>query len=475
MASDLPPGADRPDDDGLPEGLRDLLRGLTGGADVPPQLVEMLKGAGLDQADPAMLQGMIAQVQQLFAASNSDGPLSEELVRDVARRTAFDKGDPRVTVADSQAVADAVSVADLWLNTVTEIAAPGARGLAMSRSEWIEATMPRWLDLVEPVARGVEDAAESALGAQLGRLSPGDLPEGIFPPGTNPAAAMSQMSGVMRRIQGSMFSMQAGQGVGTLASDLLSGNEVGLPLTPAGDVVLLPDAVREFAQELDLDEPQVRLFLAVRELARVRLFADVPWLAAQQLAAVRDYAGDISIDTDAIEHSLGSTDLSDPAALQEALSGTAFAPPSNSPAQAAALRRLEASLALVEGWVDVVATAAARPHLPQVDALAEAVRRRRATGGPAEKTFSALVGLELRPRRLRDAANLFAALEAYGGAEARDAAWRHPDLAPGADDLDDPLGYVERSRTQVPDDMDAALEDLLRGESPGDARGDAPA
>ena len=344
----------------------------------------------------------------------------------------------------------------------------------MSRSEWIEATMPRWLDLVEPVARGVEDAAETALGAQLGRLSPGDLPEGIFPPGTNPAAAMSQMSGVMRRIQSSMFSMQAGQGVGTLASDLLSGNEVGLPLTPAGDVVLLPEAVREFAQELDLDEPQVRLFLAVRELARVRLFADVPWLAAQLLAAVRDYAGDITIDTDAIEHSLGSTDLSDPAALQEALSGTAFAPPSNSPAQAAALRRLEASLALVEGWVDVVATAAARPHLPQVDALAEAVRRRRATGGPAEKTFSALVGLELRPRRLRDAANLFAALEAYGGAEARDAAWRHPDIAPGADDLDDPLGYVERSRTQVPDDMDAALEDLLRGESPGDARGDAP-
>ena len=49
-----------------------------------------------------------------------------------------------------------------------------------------------------------------------------------------------------------------------------------------------------------------------------------------------------------------------------------------------------------------------------------------------------------------------------------------PDIAPGADDLDDPLGYVERSRTQVPDDMDAALEDLLRGESPGDARGDAP-
>ena len=50
------------------------------------------------------------------------------------------------------------------------------------------------------------------------------------------------------------------------------------------------------------------------------------------------------------------------------------------------------------------------------------------------------MGLELRPRRLRDAVNLFAALEAAGGAGLRDSAWSHPDLAPSADDLDDPLG-----------------------------------
>ena len=53
------------------------------------------------------------------------------------------------------------------------------------------------------------------------------------------------------------------------------------------------------------------------------------------------------------------------------------------------------------------------------EAMAEVVRRRRATGGPAEKTFAGLVGLELRPRRLRDAANLFAALEAVAPAEVR--------------------------------------------------------
>jgi uncharacterized protein (DUF2342 family) len=77
------------------------------------------------------------------------------------------------------------------------------------------------------------------------------------------------------------------------------------------------------------------------------------------------------------------------------------------------------------------------------------------------------VGLELRPRRLRDAANLFAALEDSGGAGARDGAWRHPDLAPSTTDLDDPLGYVERTARPETDEMDAALDALLRGE--GDA------
>ena len=83
-----------------------------------------------------------------------------------------------------------------------------------------------------------------------------------------------------------------------------------------------------------------------------------------------------------------------------------------------------------------------------------------AAGGLAEKTFGALVGLELRPRRLRDAVNLFAALEAAGGATLRDRAWSHPDVAPGAADLDDPLGYVERLSVPEADDFDAELGSL---------------
>ena len=92
--------------------------------------------------------------------------------------------------------------------------------------------------------------------------------------------------------------------------------------------------------------------------------------------------------------------------------------------------------------------AAASQRLPHADALAEAIRRRRATGGPAERTFATLVGLELRPRRLREAAAIWQGLTEARGVDGRDAVWAHPDLMPTAEDFDDPDGFV-RGRPEL--------------------------
>jgi putative hydrolase len=140
-------------------------------------------------------------------------------------------------------------------------------------------------------------------------------------------------------------------------------------------------------------------------------------------------------------------------ALQRALEGGAdggLLSPKPTPEQASALTRLETALALVEGWVDVVVAAAAEGHLPAAEPLRETVRRRRAVGGPAEQTFATLVGLELRPRRSRDAAALWAELEKARGVEGRDALWRHPDLMPAAEDLDDPAAFVAAEHEDPP-------------------------
>ncbi len=469
------PDDEQPDDE-QPEGqqpdLQAMLEQLLGGAGTDPQMAEALKSMGLDKMDPATMGMVQAQIQAMFSAPD-EGPYNAELAGDAARKTVAATGDATVGPSTRQDVEQVVQVATLWLDPVTELDAPSGGARALSRAEWVEQTMPVWRQLTEPVAAGVGAAIHSVMTEQMGALGDADDPAAAagmpqipgMPAGMNPAAMMGQMEPMLRKMSGAMFGMQVGQAVGTLAGELVSGTEVGLPLVPDEAVAMLPANVAAFAEGLGVDPGEVHLYLAVREAARVRLFAEVPWLGPQLIAAVQEYARDISIDTEGIESAMRSVDPSDPEAMQEALTGSLFTP-EPSEAQKAALGRLETYLALVEGWVDVVSDKATTPHLPNAAALGEAVRRRRATGGPAEKVFSSLVGLELRPRRLRDAANLWAALESAGGQAARDGAWAHPDMAPTGADLDDPLGYVERARARGDegDDMDAALAKLLRGD-----------
>lgn len=443
---------ERPDD--VPD-LNELLKHLMGGGD---DMREALSEMGFGNIDPAMFAQMQQQVAAMMSAP-SDGSFNIEAARDVARRTVSTSGDPSVGAATAKDVDQVVMVAGLWLDQVTDFAGTGA-GKAWSRSEWVEATMPTWRRLVEPISDAVNAAVMRAMRGQMGQLGAEQF--------DMPPQMMGQLEPMLGRMSSAVFSMQLGQAVGTLAGELVTGTEVGLPLVDGNPVVIMPTNVAKFAEGLDLDTGELHLYLAVREAARTRLFQNVPWLGPALIAAVQSYAADISIDTDAIEEAMRNADMQDPSGLQEAISGSIFRP-EPSEAQKRTLAHLETLLALVEGWVDVVSDRAVRPHLPHADALAEIVRRRRATGGPAEKVFSSLVGLELRPRRMRDAANLFAVLEDAKGAEGRDAAWKHPDFAPGADDLDDPMGYLDGGRRSVEagsteqqgDAMDDALAALL--------------
>ena len=206
------------------------------------------------------------------------------------------------------------------------------------------------------------------------------------------------------------------------------------------------------------------LYIVLRECAHHRLFQHSPWLRPALIGAIEEYGRGTRIDVSAIESQLQGLDPSRPEEIQEALTGGLFEP-ERTPEQQKALDRLETLLALIEGWVDEIVSGATKDRMPAALSLAEAMRRRRASGGPAEQTFASLVGLELRPRRLRDATTLWAALRDRQGPDARDRPWSHPDLMPVAADLDDPLGFAQgENRTQSDADFDAALGELLDDE-----------
>lgn len=206
---------------------------------------------------------------------------------------------------------------------------------------------------------------------------------------------------------------------------------------------------------------EVLLYVALRECAHQRLFTHVPWLRSRLEDAVAAYARGIKVDTSQMEEIFGKIDPSNPESISEAMGGEMFQM-KQTPEQEAALARLETLLALVEGWVDNAATAAVADRLPSLPQLTEAMRRRRAAGGPAEKTFANLVGLELRPRRLREASQFWARVQADGDTAARDQYWDHPDLLPTAEDLDDLDGFFARSgaeELEMPTGPASTIED----------------
>ena len=427
--------------------LRDF---LSGNSDIDP--AQLANAAGLP-ADPELMQRLIAQLQQALQSSG-DGinwSLAQEQASTLAARSAVAS-----TPAEVAALEQALHVAALWLDEATDIAALTTEPALLTRAGWAEATMPVWTQLAEPVAESIAAALTSVLEEQA--------PEEL-------TSMLGDAGRLMRNVGGTLFAMQLGQVVGQLAQEVVSGGDVGIPLLD-GDTrqaALVPQNVDGFARGLEIPIDEVRLYLAVRELAHARLFRHAKWLRLHLLTQITDYARGIRIDTGPLEELASDFDPQNPESLREALTSGKLIPP-KSDEQVAALARLETMLALIEGWVDVV-TAQATSRLPKSAAIAESVRRRRAAGGPAESAFASLVGLELRPRRLREAAAMWQAVTDAVGSEARDALWAHPDIVPVDVDIDDPTLLIARLTGDEPaqDDVDRALQDLL-----DDSTGDRP-
>ena len=441
--------ADRPFGFGVPDKPEDQGGQGSSGAGGPsdPGAGGPLGGQGPFGAmgDPQQFADALRQFADLL--SWQGGPVNWDLAKNVARHAIAAAGDPSVLDAQRREITEALRLADLWLDEVTSFPSGIRKIEAWSRSEWLEATFPVWAKLCDPIAAKGVEAMGGMLNidpAQLGEDIPEEMRQalGAFGGGAGGLGGLAGLSAMLRQIGGAMIGSQTGTAVGELAREVVGSSDIGLPLGPEGVAALLPAGVAQFGQGLSIDAGEVRLFLALREAAHQRLFAHVPWLRAHLLGAVEQYASGITVDMARLQEAIPDVDITNPEALQAALAGEGLFRPEDTPTQKAALVRLETALALVEGWVATVVSAAARDRLTHADALAEAVRRRRATGGPAERTFATLVGLELRPRRLREAAAIWQGLTSARGADGRDALWSHPDLLPAADDLENPETFV---------------------------------
>lgn len=406
--------------------------------------------------------------RMLRNAGKNTGSVDWQSARDSVKRTI--KNDIAVTDRDSQTMKIATELADLWLDSATAFPQIDSNFSLLTKQQWIDQTFESWKAIVEPVAEGISGAVTGLLpnGQEGGKI---EIPEEFISglpdevaanlretlASTDFAALAAPIMAMAKSMGATMYGAQFGQALGNMSNEVLSTTDIGIPLTENQVSGYVASNVNEFSKSLGIDESDVRIYVALRERAHTRLFVNAPWLSSQILAAIGAYAKGVRIDTSRIQDAIAGIDPSNPESIQTSITPDLFEPVLTD-AQKQAHQRLEQLLALIEGWVSCVVTQAISNRLASSTALDEAFRRRRAAGGPAEKLFGGLIGLELRPKRMREATNLWQELTDLKGQTDRDDIWQHPDLLPSLDDLADVSGYLESNSIDLMSELNRIIE-----------------
>jgi putative hydrolase len=419
--------------------LRELLSQQNG---MDPE--QLAAAAGLAN-DPKALAEMMRQLQNSLSESSKDvvGGVNWKLAIEQARQFAAE-GSFAVSEAERTAIANATSIAELWLDEATTLPQLTTTPKLVTRELWVGDSLALFQELSQPIASRMADALTENLQE--------NMPEEL-------SGILAGAGGMLRSAGGTIFAMQLGQTLGKLAREVLSGGDLGLPFFTEQRAVFVPQNINEFAKDLEIPKDQLLIFLSIRELAHARLFKQSKWLRDSVVGQITNYASGISIDTERMHDLAEGFDFSDQEKLREAL-GNGDLLSERTPEQERALANVENTLALIEGWVEAVTDEASK-RLPQAVSLGEVQRRRRATASPAQSTFSTLLGLELRPKRIREAAAMWTAVTAAVGTQKRDGLWNHPDLLPTSEDIDDPAALIARLRESHGDAMDEELRKLL--------------
>ena len=386
--------------------------------------------------------------------------LPPAVVRDTAKKFVQAQGSQPVGTTDVTVVNNAFELADLWLNEATVF--PATTGntsqRAVSRLDWVDETLKGWQATMEPLATGLSAAISTLLDQAVAQQSHDSDADN----GETMAGPMGAIAGLLRTFIGSLIATQLGQAIGGISATATGAHDVGLPLLDPARPLLIPENIEKLSGGLEIPKTEIYLFHALREAAIARLFEHNPWLVSYIRSAIVDYGRGIHIDMEAIQRQAEDAMQNfDPSQMNPESGENSFTialnnglfTPEETPAQRAALSKLETALALVDGWADEVTALAAGDRLPALTQLREMYRRQRATSAPSQQLFKSLLGLEVTPKLAREASAFWQKVRESKDIAARDQIWSG--ILPSAEELLEPEKFL--TSTEIPDDLSGLL------------------
>jgi coenzyme F420 biosynthesis associated uncharacterized protein len=336
------------------------------------------------------------------------------LAQQVARLAAGsgDDGPPQADVAALCVEMEGHVAAYTGLVPVTSV--PPAE--LVGRDEWASVNLVSLAQLLDPVAGRLDKRLDFA-GPLAGALKAG-------------AAAT--------------LAAEAGLVIGYVAQRVLGQYEVSLL---GGDapprLLFVAPNLRKAVRELKVDPESFHRWICAHELTHVFQFQGVDWLRDHLGGMVRQYLSTVEVR---IERGAagGLPSLPDPARVVEAFRDGGLAALVQTREQRALMSRMQAAMAVVEGYSEHVMDAIAAEAIPGHEELRTAMDARRRSRSAPERLIERLLGLDMKMRQYEEGKVFCDAVAAEAGMSALNRVWDSPAALPTEAELARPLDWLAR-------------------------------
>jgi coenzyme F420 biosynthesis associated uncharacterized protein len=286
----------------------------------------------------------------------------------------------------------------------------------VTRDEWAVVNLDTLAGLLDPVAERLEGRMDFA----------------------------GPLAGVLKAGAAATLAAEAGLVVGYVSQRVLGQYELSLL---GGDapprLLFVAPNLRKAVRELRVEADPFHRWICAHELTHVFQFQGVPWLREHLSGMVREYLStvDVRIDRGAAG---GLPSLPNPARLVEAFREGGLAALVQTREQRALMARVQAAMAVVEGYSEHVMDAIARDAIPEHEKLRSAMDARRRSRSAPERILERLLGLDFKLRQYELGKRFCDAVAEAAGMQRLNRVWDSPEALPTTTELEEPAAWLER-------------------------------
>ena len=291
---------------------------------------------------------------------------------------------------------------------------------AVDRAEWAAVNLDGIAGLLRPVTERLEERLRTA---------------GV-------------LAGPLRMAAGATLAAEAGLVVGYMSQRVLGQYELSLlqPEVKPRLLFVAPNLARA-TSDLNVDRDSFLDWIVFHELTHALQFVGAPWLRDHLGGLLREYLSTVDVR---FERGAGGglPSLPNVPRLVEAFREGGLAALVQTREQRSILDRVQATMAVIEGYAEHVMDAVGEQALPHYDGLREAMQRRRRSRSAPERLLQKLLGMDMKMRQYEDGKVFCDAVVADRDVATLNRVWSSAEALPTQAELRDHRLWLRRTDAQ---------------------------